>query len=100
MARSRVVDFELSLDPSGVCRENQHTVAKAGSLADIVRDKNDRLPSCCPYLLQFFVQDVARLSVQRREGFVHQQNFRINGQSAGQRNPLLHSSGEFMNVGM
>ena len=100
MAWPRVIDFELLLDPSGVCRENQHPVAKAGSLADIVRDKNDRLSSCSPDLLQFLVQNVACLGIQSREGFIHQENFRVNGQCPRQGHALLHASGEFMDVGM
>ena len=100
MAGSRIVNLELSLDPSGMRGENQNTVAKAGRLADIVRDKNDRLSSCAPNLLQFFMQNVACLGVQRREGFVHQEDFGINGQCACQRDALLHSSGEFMDIRM
>ena len=61
-------------------------------------DENYRAAGLRPDALQFVMQEVAGLRIQRSEGFVHQQNIGLGGQGAGQGHALPHSTRKLMSI--
>jgi hypothetical protein len=70
--RPRQIDREFLFDAARPRRENEHAVAEHNRFAHIVRDKEDRLRRIRPNVLQFVVQHIARLRVERAEWLIHQ----------------------------
>ena len=91
-------DLKLTLDTPRPEAHQQNPVAQAHGFPNVVRDKYDGWGSLFPDAFQFVVKHVARLRVERREGFVHQENLWLQSQRARQRHALFHSSGELVNV--
>ncbi len=79
-------------------REDRDPIGEICRLADVVGHKEDRLPRFLPDLLQLLVQDVASLSVERGERLVHEQDPRIHGEGAGNRDTLSHAPRQLMRV--
>src|SRR2546421_1517368 len=65
-----------------------------------MRDKHDRLTGGGPDRFEFDVQAVACQCIKRTEGFVHEQDGRVNGQSSCDSHPLAHAAGELVHVAM
>ena len=63
-------------------------------------DEDDRLAAAFPQPDQLLLQQDARLRVQRRERFVHQQDRRIDGERAGHADALLHAARELVRIQM
>src|ERR1700758_4235629 len=96
MTRTRQLNFKLMLDAGGAEGEHHHPVSQADRLAYVMRDEDDGAAGFCPDALQFVVQQVSSLRVQRGEWLVHQEDIWLSGQSTRQRNALSHSSGKLM----
>ena len=69
-----------------------YAIAQAYSLAHVVRDEDDGAPGLGPNALQLVMQQVASLGIKGSEGFIHQQDVRLGGQSASQSYTLAHAS--------
>ena len=70
-----------------------HAISQTHSFAHVVSNENDGAAGFRPDALQFVVQQIASLRVECGEGFVHQQDVRLGGQSASQCDALPHSAG-------
>ena len=98
MTRARQVDREFTLDAAGAEGQQNDAIAEANGFADVVGDENDGASGLAPDALQFVVQQVASLGVERGEGFVHQQNIGLGGKRAGDGHALPHAAGELVSV--
>src|SRR5437588_11299532 len=65
-----------------------------------MRDKQDSLAGGGPDRFEFDVQAVACQCIQRAEGFVHEQDGRVYGQSSCDSHTLAHAAGELVHVAM
>jgi hypothetical protein len=86
------------LDAAGARGHHSDPLAEHDSLVDPVRDEKDGLARGAPDAQQFSLQRLPRLRIECCEWLVHQQHFRIVGQTAGDRDALLHAAGEFVRV--
>ena len=76
--------------------------ASVDGFLDVVRDDQDRLDReflALPEPDQLAAQVRRGEHVQGREGLVHQQRVRLDGQRAGEADPLAHAPGQFLGVG-
>ena len=62
---------------------NQNTVAQQHGLVDVVRHEQHRLFRAIMYRKEFDLKRFARLRIERRKGFVQEQNLRVDGKGAG-----------------
>jgi hypothetical protein len=90
---------KLALHLTRPVGQDYHPVAEADGLAHVMGDEEDRLARVGPELLQFGMEDVSGLGVQRPERLIHQQHLGIGCQGPGQSDPLLHPAREFVDVG-
>ena len=100
MARARQVDGEFALHAAGAEGQKNDAIAEANRFADIVGDEDDGASGLAPDALEFVVQQVASLGVERGEGLVHQENVGFGGESAGDGNALAHAAGKLMDVAL
>ena len=61
--------------------QQRHAIAQPCRFAHIMRDEDDGAAGFRPYALQFIVQQIASLGVERGERLVHQQDVRLGGQA-------------------
>ncbi len=66
---------------------------------DAVGDEHDRQTAPRKQSEQFVVELGPRDLVERREGFIHQQNFRFGHQCTRDRYPHLHAAGQLPRIG-
>ena len=89
-------DCDLALDAAGRCRHDDDAVREEDGFAHVVGDEDDGLAGALPDVLQFYLEDIPRLGVERGERLVHEQDFRVHGQTAGELDALLHAAGQFV----
>src|SRR3981081_4552361 len=88
----RKVNREFPLYTARPEGKQAYAIPEAYSLSHVVRNEDDGAPGLGPYALQFIVQKVTGLRIECGEGFVHQQDVRLGGQSSSQSYALAHAS--------
>ena len=81
--RTRQIHGKFALHPAGPKSKQRHTIGEAYGFAHVVGHKNNSAPGLRPDALQFVVQQVAGLSIERGEGLIHQQDIGLGGQGSG-----------------
>src|ERR1022692_622746 len=103
VARSWQRYVDQRLEAPGVGRHHRHAIREENGLVDRVRDEDDSPALGCGTVLspdaqQLFLQDDARLRVQRGQRLVHEQDFGLDRHQARQRNALAHAAGELVRI--
>ena len=80
------------VDPPRPRRQQHDPVGQEHRLADRMGDEQDGLARLHPDALQLQIHLVARHGVERAERLVHQQDFGIVGERAGDRRALPHAA--------
>ena len=88
----------VSLQPSRPAREHQHAVGQEHRLVDLVGDEQHGLAALLPDAHQLGLHDLAGLRVERRERLVHQQDFRVDRERAGEVDALAHAAGQLARI--
>ena len=98
MTRTGQFDGKFILYAARAEREKNHAIAKTNGFANVVRNENDGASGFAPDTLQFVVEQIAGLRVERSERLVHQQDIGLSGKRPRNGNTLAHSSGKLVNV--
>ena len=98
MAWTRQVDEKLTLDSSRTESKQHHTIAQPDRLAYDVGNEDDGSAGLRPDALQFVVQQIAGLRVQRGEGLIHQQDIGFGRQRPGQGHTLPHTARQLVRI--
>ena len=93
-------DREFLPNATGMRRKEEHAIAQASCLSNVMRNEHNRFLARLPDSLNIPVELLASQRIERGKRFIHQQHARIGCQGAGQRDPLLHSTRKFVDVGM
>ncbi len=102
VARMRQRVGDLRGDAAGMGGQHENAVAHQHRLLDIVRHHQDRLDVealLVPEVEQVGAQRLRRQHVERRERLVHQQDFRLHDERAGEADALAHAAGKLLGVG-
>ena len=83
---------KISVDASGPAREQHDAIAEPHCFAHVVRDEQNGRAGRAPQGLELVVEPVARHGVERAEGLVHQQDFGVLRERAGERDALAHAA--------
>ena len=95
-------DRDLGGDAAGIGGQHEDAVAHQHRLLDVVRHHQDRLdrhPSFRPEIEQIGAQRLGGQHVERRERLVHQQDFRLHDERAGEADALAHAAGQLLRIG-
>src|SRR5579884_2579510 len=92
------LDFVLALYSARPEGQQRNAISEPHSLTNIVCNEDDGTSGLRPDALQFVMQNVTGLRVQRRKWLVHQKYVRLGSQCPRQRHPLSHSTGKLMRV--
>ncbi len=95
-------DLEVGADVAGIAAEDDDAVGEQDGFFDVVGDDEDGLGGdglLLPELEQFAAQVFGGEHVERGEGLVHEEDFRLDDQGAGEADALPHAAGEFFGVG-
>jgi hypothetical protein len=90
--------FDDRFDAAGMRRHDDDAVAECHRLVDAVGDEHDRLLVFVPDAQQFLLQQGTVLLVERRERLVHQQHLGVGGESARDRDALLHAARQLVRI--
>jgi hypothetical protein len=71
-------------------RHEDYPIGEKHGLPDVVGDEHEGVASLGPNPLEFALEDLSGLGVERRERFVGQEHFRLAGQRPGQGGALAH----------
>ena len=82
----------------GALREHDDAVGEVDGLVDVVGDEEDRDPVVLAHLEDEVLEVAARLRVDGGERLVHEQDRRLVGERAGDRDALLHPAGELPGI--
>src|SRR5215467_870214 len=80
------------LDAARARRHHCNAIGEIDSFLNVVRHKYHRLWGALPDAQQFALHQPSGLSVERAKRFVHQKNFRIEGQGPRDCRALFHST--------
>ena len=75
-----------------------NVIAHADCLVEVMGDEEGGLVHMGRKLQELVLQLPPDQRIKRREGFVHQQDFRVCGQSAGETHTLLHAAGQLVGI--
>src|SRR5579875_657234 len=102
VARPPKGDLQELLYTPGPRGHHGDSVAEQDRLVDRMSDENHRLAlfGALHQVEQLLLQDLARLCVERRKRFVHQQHRRIHRERAYEADPLLHPAGELIGIAL
>jgi hypothetical protein len=98
VARARQVDRNDFLHLGRGVREDDDAVGEVDRLVDVVRDEEDRDSVLVAHLQHQVLQVASGLRVHRCERLVHEQDLRLVGERAGDRDPLLHAARQLPRV--
>jgi len=98
VARTRQVDHLLVEDTTRPRPHEDDAIRQADGLPYVVRHEDHRLSSGAPNALDLSLQDLARLSIERRERLVHQKHRRVRREAPRNRTPLPHSTGQLVRI--
>src|SRR5439155_196549 len=94
--RARVVHGKLQdrLDPPGARRHDGDPCREEEGLVQAMRHEDHGLACPAPDVEEPFAHEHARLLVEGTERLVHQEDLRVDGERAADRDALLHAPGE------
>src|SRR5579862_4774300 len=92
VARMRYIDIHNLLNRGWTRAHDYSPVGELHRLVNIVRYKDDRFALRFPDTKQLAAHHQARDGVQRAEGLIEEKHVRIDSQSAGHFQALLHAS--------
>src|SRR6267143_1250427 len=101
VARMRNVNFEVRVDMRGMAAENDDTVGEDDGFFDIVSNDENRARGNLvtePELEELAAEGFRGEDVKRGERFVHEENFGLDDECAGDADTLLHATGKFLGV--
>ena len=98
-ARIGLVHLQLADHPTGPRRHHHDAVRQEHRFKHRMGDEDHGAAGLGPELQQVVVQLVAGDLVQRRKGFVHQDQPRPGHQRPRNRHPHLHAAGQFARIG-
>lgn len=97
-ARPWQLDRYPGTEAPGASGHHIHDIAEEDCLLDIMCHEQDRLVISFPDLCQQFLHDCASLGIEGAKRFVHEQDFGVVRQCSGDRDTLLHPTGERFRV--
>src|SRR3954470_13188524 len=100
LARPRDVDGKDAEDPPGPRLHQRDAGPEDGRFADVVGDEDDGLSRVLPDARELAEEDVAGLRVEGAERLVHEEDFGVASERAGERDPLAHAPGQLVHPGM
>ena len=98
IARSGKINGQIMGNGTLVSRHDENPIAEIHRLLGIMGDHDHRLRLFLPQSLELFLEVLPHLVINRTEGFVHEQNFWITGQSANHRRALFHAAGDLTGI--
>ena len=98
VARSRQRHIDNRLGPPRICGHDHDAIAERHRLFDAVGDEYHRFLGGLPYPQQLLVKEHLVLLVERGKRLVHEQDFRIVGEGADDRNALAHSARQLVRI--
>ena len=102
IARVGEGDAEVGADVTGIAAEHDDAIGQQDGLFDVVRHDEDGARGdglLLPQLQQLAAQVLGGEHVERGERFVHEENFRLDHQGAGEADALPHAAGELFGKG-
>jgi len=102
VARMRDVHGKIGVNVGGVAAEDDDTIGQDDGFFDIVCDDENGARGNFviePQLEKFAAQRFRGEHVERRERLIHKKHFRLDDESAGDADALLHTAGEFLGIG-
>ncbi len=102
VARVGEADLEVGADVAGVAAEDDDAVGEQDGFFDVVGDDEDGLGGdglFLPELEEFGAEVLGGENVEGAEGLVHEENFGLDHESAGEADALAHAAGELLGVG-
>src|SRR5438477_3371819 len=100
LPRSGDVDGEDAQDPAGPRLHERDAGPEDRRLANVVGHEDDGLAGVLPDAGELGEEHVAGLGIERPEGLVHEEDFRIAGEGAGQGDAVPHPSGKLVDAGV
>jgi len=99
VARARQADVKFADGVRGrTCRQHHHAVAHGDCLVQVVRDEEHGLALRHPEVKHLVFHQLARLDVQRRKRFVHQDDVGVADQGLRQHGALAHAAGHLVRI--
>src|SRR5580658_106156 len=98
---SDVGDFEIGADVARIAAEHDDPVGQQHGLFNVVRDNEDGLRGdgfLLPELEEFAAKVFGSEDIKRGEGLVHEEDFGLDDQGAGEANALTHAAGELLRI--
>src|ERR1700674_5734388 len=86
------------LDPARPRRHDGDPVGEIDRLLYVMGHEDHGLRRALPDPQQLRLHQAARLRIKRTERLVHQQNFRVDGERAGNGRAVLHAAGELRGI--
>ena len=87
---------------AGIAAQHDDAIGQQDGFFDIVRDEKDGSRGdglLLPQLQQFAAQVLRGQHIERGEGLVHEEDFRLDDEGAGESDPLPHAAGELLGIG-
>ena len=97
-ARAWQIDVDNALHLAGAVGHYQDAVGHLHRFGDVVGDQQRGLLELLLDLQHFVAEQEPCLLVERGERLVHQQDFRLGGEGAGERDALAHAAGELAGI--
>src|SRR4029077_9652282 len=98
VARSRQLNYEFLLPPTRMGGKKEDSIAQTNRFADVVGDKDNGFAPRFPNALEIAIKLLAGEGIEGSEGFIHQEDAWIRGESAGQGDALFHSPRKLVDV--
>ena len=102
LARLRKRDFEIGADVAGIAAEDDDAVGEEDGFLDVVGDEEDGFGGdglLLPELEELAAQVVGGEDVEGGERLVHEKDFRLDDERAGESDALAHAAGELAGIG-
>ena len=99
-ARARQLDRHHALQLAGPVGHHQHAVGELHGLGDVVGDQQAGLLQLMLDLQHLVAEQQPRLLVERAERLVHQQDLRLGGERARDRDALAHAAGQLGRIAL
>src|SRR5437762_855985 len=99
VARSRQLDYEFLLHPSGMRRKQQDPITQTNCFPDVVSDKDNGFASRFPNALEIAIKLLAGERIEGGKRLIHQEDAWIGGEGASQGDALFHPARKLVDVG-
>ncbi len=101
VAGLRELDAEIGADVAGIAAEDDDAVGEQDGFFNVVGDDEDGLGGhglLGPELEEFGAEVFCGEDVEGGERLVHEEDFRLDDEGAGEADALAHAAGEFLGV--